>query len=122
MPRVKLALSLVLYARETRPLSVILNCSWSQYCFTLKNLGGESYLGKADRVDLVLGRNLDASGAAGLGVESSLDAGLNGWVDTVVVAGGKEGEAVGGGEAEAIHGGLVSKRSSVAGKRRLLDV
>ena len=82
----------------------------------------ETYLGEAERVKLVLSREIETVGLAGLDVVGGLGAHLDGVVDLLVVGGSDDGEVLlaNKGRSEAVS--LVAEAELVAGDRRLLDV
>ena len=82
----------------------------------------QTYLGEGERVKLVLGGELEASGLAALDVVGGLGADLNGGVDLLVVRSGNDGEVLGADEGSGEGRGLVAETERVAGDGGLLDI
>jgi hypothetical protein len=79
-------------------------------------------LGKGGWINSVLGGNLDTNGRLALGVVSSLDTGLNRWVDLVVIRSSEDAQAVGGSNSQAVNWSLITESSSILGQSSLLDI
>lgn len=79
-------------------------------------------LRKGDRVDAVLGGNLEADGVAGLGVPGGLGTGLDLGVDLVVVRGSEDAQVVSGGDGSAVLGSGVADGGAVGGDGSLVDI
>jgi len=79
-------------------------------------------LGEGERVDAVLGGDLEADVGAALGVPDGLGTGLDLRVDLVVVGGGEDAEVARGNDGGGVEGLLVADTEGVAGDGGLLDV
>jgi len=80
------------------------------------------YLGERRRVDLVLGRKLEADSRVGLGVPGCASTSLDGRVDLLVVGRAEDVEGVGGGNGGVVDGGGVADGGGVLGNGSLLHI
>lgn len=79
-------------------------------------------LGEGERVDAVLGGDLETDVGAALGVPDSLGTGLDLRVDLVVVGGGEDAQVARGDDGGGVERLLVADTERVAGDGGLLDV
>jgi hypothetical protein len=81
-----------------------------------------SYLSEGERVDSVLGGNLETDVGASLGVPDSLGTGLDLWVDLVVVGSGEDAQVVRSNDGGGVEWLRVTNAERVSGDSSLLDI
>lgn len=118
MPRLIHLRRIKAHAQPQRRTSVQLRAVRQRRNTTIIDLG----LGKAQRVKLVLGRDLQPTGLLVLHIEASLDAHLDNAVDLLVQARGNDGQVLRPRDRGSVFGGLVPDSEGVASDRSFLQV
>lgn len=81
-----------------------------------------TYLGEAERVNLVLGSHLQSNAGAVLGVVCGTDTSLNGRLNLLVDGGSEDAEVVGTSDGTGERTVLVAKGQGVSGQSGLLNI